>query len=145
MPTATISGAAILEAHRDEMINFMIDHGAGAMLAELSIDQLWERWSNALVKERRITRSYAEHCLSEALRFLHERRQLADTPPGPVADVGWHLMLHHDTRAYAAVCNALAGRYVHHLPSDIAGFNDFLTAKCNDTNDGGSTSKCVCS
>jgi hypothetical protein len=145
MPTTTINGANILSEYRDEMIQFMFSKGTNPVLAELSVDQLWERWTSALMKERKVGRDYAERCLTEALVFLQGRRTESGTAPGIVADIGWHLMLHHDTRAYAAVCEVLAGRYVHHLPNDVAGFNASSKDKCNDTNDGGSTSKCFCS
>jgi len=61
----------------------------------------------------------AERICDQALAFL---QVCADNPgrtfaPSPSVDAGWHAFLLH-THDYAAFCDAKAGRFIHHIPTD---------------------------
>lgn len=143
--TRPINGRDLLVQYQDEMIAFLVDElEVHPHEANLAITQLWDRYVKTLMNEIHVSHRYAEECIDAAIMRIYSRRkETIPTPPGPITDRGWHLMLHHDTRCYMAVCYVLAGRYVHHIPSDIQGLN--RPGKCNDTNDGGGSSNCVCS
>lgn len=72
------------------------------------------------------SRERAERSLDAAVTFLRECAA-TDEPlvPSPLADAGWHAMLLY-TREYAAFCNQLAGRFIHHVPDET---------KCHDCAD----------
>jgi len=40
--------------------------------------------------------------------------------PSPLVDIGWHTFLLY-TRDYAAFCQRVAGRFIHHVPDDASG------------------------
>lgn len=72
--------------------------------------------AEVLMEKGRLTADKAQTLVQEYRRFL----QLAATGPGPVVpspllDQVWHLHL-TDTRAYAAMCEAVFGRFIHHTP-----------------------------
>lgn len=137
------TGRDMLGSYADSMIAFMATvMGVLEFEAELAVSQLWDRWISAYADRYPLSGpDDAERDLTAAMEFL-KNSEPGDSP-GPVADRGWHLMMEHDTRCLAALYDAMYGHYRHHVPNDVIGIEK--NGKCNDTNDGGSTSKCVCS
>lgn len=58
----------------------------------------------------------AERIVEQALAYL-ATAATATQPigPAPLVDIGWHTFLLH-TRDYAAFCDRIAGRFIHHEP-----------------------------
>jgi hypothetical protein len=88
-------------------------------------DQLWARLVNRIHKDNdTIGLPMAEHILDQAIGFL---KLCAAEPagrysPSPLIDIGWHTFLLY-TREYARFCERVAGRFIHHEPSDIPGID----------------------
>lgn len=57
--------------------------------------------------------------MDQALAFLKACADNRGVPlsPGWHVDVGWHAFLLH-TREYAEFCHQIAGRFIHHVPTD---------------------------
>lgn len=85
-------------------------------------EQLWERLVNRLVKDEDMERILAERVMNEALGFLQLCALEPDSAhsPSETVDPGWHTFLVY-TRDYAAFCDRIAGRFIHHNPTDIPG------------------------
>jgi hypothetical protein len=78
--------------------------------------------------DRLVARIRAEHpelapdmparILDQALAFLGACA-VTTTPIGPseLVDIGWHTFILY-TREYAAFCEQIAGRFIHHVPDD---------------------------
>jgi hypothetical protein len=87
---------------------------------ELVDDVLWGRLTRRIVHDHQgLYLPAAEGVMNEALGFL---RLLAQEPGegyvlSPRVGVGWHVFILH-TREYAAFCEGLAGRFLHHAPRD---------------------------
>jgi hypothetical protein len=72
-----------------------------------------------IVKEQAIDRFLSERIVNQTLAFL---KLVAENPgqcyaPSPAVDIGWHAFLLH-TRQYADFCDAIAGRFIHHEPTE---------------------------
>ena len=83
---------------------------------------LWERLASRIVREHDVDRSYADRILDQTVSFL---RLCADADgiayaPSEKVDIGWHTFILH-TRDYAAFCDHIAGRFIHHVPTDSEG------------------------
>jgi len=73
----------------------------------------------------RITDDHPEHAehaadiMSQALAFLTAcgSNPGAGLSPSKLVDVGWHVFLAY-TREYAAFCDLVADRFIHHMPTD---------------------------
>ncbi|RPF20784.1 glycine-rich domain-containing protein [Myceligenerans xiligouense] len=61
----------------------------------------------------------AERIVDQALAFLATSARHAGRPlsPSPLVDHGWHEFILH-TRDYATFCDRVAGRFLHHVPTD---------------------------
>ncbi|NRQ32082.1 hypothetical protein HII36_09555 [Nonomuraea sp. NN258] len=70
----------------------------------------------------------AERIMDQALGFLYTcaLNPGAALTPSPQVDLGWHQFILH-TRDYAAFCEAVAGRFIHHTP-DEPGTGDHAAA-----------------
>lgn len=84
-------------------------------------DELWDRLVNRVVQDEAMERPLAERIVNETLRFL---RLAAEHPaggfsPSPLVDIGWHTFILY-TREYAAFCDRIAARFIHHSPKDGA-------------------------
>ncbi|NGY63926.1 hypothetical protein G7043_33900 [Lentzea sp. NEAU-D13] len=64
-------------------------------------------------------RSLAERVVDQALAFLKACADNRGVPLSPSwhVDVGWHAFLLY-TREYAEFCHQVAGRFIHHVPTD---------------------------
>jgi len=91
----------------------------GFLYRDLVSDKLWERLVGRVVKDEGVERLVAEQIVDAGLGFV---KLIADHPghsfaPSPMVDIGWHTLILY-TRHYAALCQQLAGRFIHHEPND---------------------------
>ncbi len=91
----------------------------GFLYRNLVDDVLWERLVGRVIKDESLERAEAERIMDAGLGFV---KLCAEHPgnsfaPTPLADIGWHTLILY-TRHYAALCQKLAGRFVHHEPND---------------------------
>ncbi|WP_424188608.1 glycine-rich domain-containing protein [Actinokineospora sp. G85] len=95
-------------------------------------DELHARLAARIVEDHGHSPALADRILDQALAFLAACAANAERPlaPSELVDVGWHTFILH-TREYAAFCERLAGRFIHHVPtgeSDLAGHGDLARA-----------------
>lgn len=90
--------------------------------------------------ERRIAADHPElapgmpaRILDQALAFL-AACATTTRPIGPsdLVDIGWHTFILY-TREYAAFCDRIAGRFIHHEPDDAPGGEGPTVPKCVQT------------
>jgi hypothetical protein len=117
----TLAGRRVLIYHHDAMVAHMeqlpgVDHRE----AELAISQWWDRCVNRLAAERGFPQDRAEFVMDRGVQFLYRTRDDSHCVPTPAEDDGWHGMLGY-TAEYAALCDAIAGRFLHHRPNDVIG------------------------
>ncbi|WP_204251296.1 glycine-rich domain-containing protein [Mycobacteroides abscessus] len=91
---------------------------------DLVDEDLWSRITRRISKEEEVTPELAERIFDQALAFL---ALCAKAPgsgvhysPSATVDIGWHTFILY-TREYLNFCNGIAGRFIHHEPSDIPG------------------------
>ncbi|MYW96034.1 hypothetical protein G3I59_36875 [Amycolatopsis rubida] len=81
-------------------------------------EELFDRLVNRIAKEHGKPRELAARIMDQALAFLaacaHATEPLS---PSETVDIGWHTFILY-TREYAAFCDRIAGRFMHHEPSD---------------------------
>ncbi|MDB4873194.1 MAG: hypothetical protein JWL97_4198 [Gemmatimonadales bacterium] len=75
-----------------------------------------------IVKDEQVDQQYAERIMVQALAFLKAcalspGRSLA---PSEAIDPAWHVFILH-TSEYAAFCQHIAGRFIHHRPDRLSG------------------------
>jgi hypothetical protein len=82
---------------------------------------LFDRLVQRIVTDDKLERDMAERIVDQTLAFLSAcaTNTGAALAPSELVDVGWHVFLLH-TRDYAAFCDRIAGRFIHHLPTDPA-------------------------
>ncbi|HET6747346.1 MAG TPA: hypothetical protein VFH06_04545 [Candidatus Saccharimonadales bacterium] len=85
-------------------------------------EQLWSRLVARIVKDESMELSLAERIMDQALAFLAlcAREPQGRYSPSEFVDVGWHTFILY-TKAYADFCQKVAGRFIHHNPSDVPG------------------------
>src|SRR4051794_4701766 len=91
--------------------------------ADMIKSEMFDRLVTRIVEDERLERRNAERVMRQTLVFL---KACADNPttllsPTKAVDVGWHTFVLH-TADYAAFCDRIAGRFIHHNPictSDI--------------------------
>lgn len=85
-------------------------------------DQLWKRLVNRIAHDEGMEHSLAERVMNEALGFLQLCAKEPDGKysPSVVVDIGWHTFILY-TREYAGFCERVAGRFLHHEPTDVPG------------------------
>jgi hypothetical protein len=64
----------------------------------------------------------ADQIMEQAIAFLAAcaARPGLGLAPSEAVDIGWHTFILY-TREYAAFCERVAGRFIHHAPNDIPG------------------------
>ncbi|WP_027930098.1 glycine-rich domain-containing protein [Amycolatopsis thermoflava] len=79
---------------------------------------LFEQLVNRIVAEHDLERGVAERIMEQALAFLAACARNTGDPlaPSELVDIGWHTFVLH-TRDYAAFCERIAGRFLHHVPT----------------------------
>jgi hypothetical protein len=82
-------------------------------------DDLFRRLTDRIVQAEGFDRDLAERILDQALAFLLAcaANDSAPLAPSELVDIGWHTFL-LDTSEYAAFCDRVAGRFLHHVPTD---------------------------
>lgn len=88
-------------------------------------DVTWSRLVKRIVVDEELEQDVAEKIMNEALGFL---KLVAENPgngfsPAPLVDIGWHTFILY-TREYAAFCEKIAGRFIHHMPTDNPDLED---------------------
>ena len=90
--------------------------------APLVDEQLFGRLVTRIVNDEEMERPLATRVMNEALGFLalcavepEEKHS-----PSETVDVGWHTFLMY-TREYADFSERVAGRFLHHEPTDVPG------------------------
>ena len=80
---------------------------------------LFERLASRIVGEHDVERGLAERTMDQALAFLAACARNTGSPlaPSDLVDIGWHTFVLH-TRDYAAFCERIAGRFLHHVPTE---------------------------
>ena len=86
---------------------------------ELVTPELFHRLVTRVAEEHDHDLLMAGRVVDQALAFLgtsanHEGRPLS---PSEIVDPGWHEFILH-TVDYAAFCDQVAGRFLHHVPTD---------------------------
>lgn len=81
-------------------------------------EPLFDRLVTRVVADEEVSAEYAGRIVDQALAFLGTCA-VADVPlsPSEAVDPGWHAFVLH-TREYAAFCELVAGRFIHHIPTD---------------------------
>lgn len=86
-------------------------------------DQLWARLTKRIVKDEGIEPALAERIMDQALGFLllcGQNTSSKSYSPSKQVDIGWHTFILY-TREYQQFCKRVAGRFIHHEPSDVPG------------------------
>ncbi|WP_433177728.1 glycine-rich domain-containing protein [Actinoallomurus sp. CA-150999] len=89
------------------------------MPQELVSPALFDRLVRRIVKDEHIDQPTAERIMAQALGFLQAcaLNPGAGLSPSPMVDIGWHTFVLY-TREYADFCQRVAGRFIHHTPTD---------------------------
>jgi hypothetical protein len=112
----------LLTTHRDAMVDHLVQRiGIEPGRAAAMIDQLEARLVRRVVKDYAhlsIDGALARRILNDALGFLAFAAGHPGHGPAPMPDLGWHTFMTYSPE-YSAFCDAIAGRYLHHFPSDV--------------------------
>jgi len=85
---------------------------------DLISDGLFARLTKRIVSDDGGDLSTAERVVDQALAYLATcARTTEPLSPSRMVDLGWHTFILY-TREYAAFCQRVAGRFIHHVPSD---------------------------
>ncbi|HEY3480772.1 MAG TPA: hypothetical protein VGL02_17900 [Streptomyces sp.] len=81
-------------------------------------DDLFRRLTDRIIQAEGFDRDLAERIMDQALAFLVACAANVGDPlaPSELVDIGWHTFL-LDTCEYAAFCDRVAGRFIHHVPN----------------------------
>ena len=84
-------------------------------------EELFDRLVRRIVADGGIDRRLAERIMDQALAFLSACAANTGVPlsPSEAVDLGWHTFILH-TKDYAQFCHRVAGRFIHHVPTDEA-------------------------
>ncbi|HJP79570.1 MAG TPA: hypothetical protein VJ914_35190 [Pseudonocardiaceae bacterium] len=80
---------------------------------------LFDRLVRRIAKDDNLPTELAERITDQALAFLGACARDHDEPlaPSDLVDIGWHTFVLY-TRDYADFCRQIAGRFLHHTPTD---------------------------
>ena len=80
---------------------------------------LFDRLAARITADHGFDPALSERVMDQALVFLKACADRPGTPLSPswLVDVGWHTFLLY-TRDYAEFCERVAGRFIHHVPTD---------------------------
>jgi hypothetical protein len=104
-------------SERSAAMTIMMEIHRTADSASMIKSELFDRLVSRIVEDEGLERGYAERVMRQTLVFL---RACADNPttllsPTNAVDIGWHTFVLH-TADYAAFCEKMAGRFIHHNP-----------------------------
>jgi hypothetical protein len=82
-------------------------------------ESLFERFVSRIMTDHAFDHDRASKIMSNALAFLATcgTNRSAQLSPSETVDIGWHTAILY-TREYAAICDMLAGGFIHHVPDD---------------------------
>lgn len=85
-------------------------------------DPVFQRLAGRLAKDHGLDTAYAARIVDQTGAFLKACADNPDTAlsPSMAVDLGWHAFILH-TADYAAFCQTIAGRFIHHQPTDEEG------------------------
>ena len=80
---------------------------------------LFDRLVRRIVTDDDLPADLAERIIDQTLAFLGACAREHDEPlaPSELVDIGWHAFVLH-TKDYTAFCERVAGRYLHHTPTE---------------------------
>jgi hypothetical protein len=80
---------------------------------------LFDQLASRIVADEKLNRDLAERIVDQALAFLSACATNTGAPlaPSELVDIGWHTFILH-TRDYGTFCERIAGRFLHHVPTD---------------------------
>jgi len=80
---------------------------------------LHQRLVHRIVVEEKMSEDLAMRIMDQALAFLGAcaREHAVTLAPSELVDIGWHIFILH-TSEYAAFCQRIAGRFLHHVPTE---------------------------
>lgn len=86
---------------------------------DLITPALFNRLVARIVKDEQLDQALAERIMTQALAFLKAcaLNPGAGLSPSRMVDIGWHTFILY-TREYAHFCQQVAGRFIHHSPTD---------------------------
>lgn len=86
---------------------------------ELVSAPLFARLTRRVMADHGMDQTAAEQIMDQALAFLQAcaLNPAAGLAPSPEVDKGWHAFILH-TADYAGFCQRVAGRFIHHLPTE---------------------------
>jgi hypothetical protein len=92
---------------------------------DLITPRMFTRLTGRIMADSSLDRHTAERILEQTLAFLAAcaRNPGARLAPSRDVDKGWHAFLLF-TADYAEFCDRVAGRFIHHLPTDPGEQND---------------------
>jgi hypothetical protein len=86
--------------------------------------ELHRRLVRRIVVDEKISEDLANRIMDQTLAFLGTcaREHAEPMAPSELVDIGWHTFILH-TREYAAFCQGVAGRFLHHVPTEDSDAN----------------------
>ncbi|HEV3355458.1 MAG TPA: hypothetical protein VG247_01625 [Pseudonocardiaceae bacterium] len=80
---------------------------------------LFDRLARRIAKDANLPTELADRILDQALAFLGACARDHDEllAPTELVDIGWHTFVLY-THDYAEFCRQIAGRFIHHTPTD---------------------------
>lgn len=86
--------------------------------SDLIPGELFDRLVSRIVRDEKVNHELATRITDQALAFLGACASARETlAPSAMVDIGWHTFILY-TREYSAFCNRVAGRFIHHDPTD---------------------------
>lgn len=82
-------------------------------------EPLFARLVERIITEEELDQGLAQRIMDQALAFLGACGHNRGDPlaPSELVDIGWHAFILH-THDYAAFCDQVAGRFLHHIPTE---------------------------
>jgi hypothetical protein len=92
--------------------------------SELVSSRLFERLTRRVMAEHAMGQEAAERVVDQTIAFLLACALNPDAGLAPSAEVdkGWHAFILH-TADYAEFCQRVAGRFIHHRPTELGDEN----------------------
>jgi hypothetical protein len=87
--------------------------------SSLIAPDLFDRLVHRIAKDGNLPTELTERIMDQALAFLGACARDHHEPlaPSELVDIGWHAFVLY-TRDYADFCHQVAGRFIHHTPTD---------------------------
>lgn len=98
--------------------SFTVGGGQDCRLLDREVQ---DRLVTSLMHQKQMDRSLAERVMNEVVGFLSLVASSTDGEaysPSRIVDMGWHAFILY-TREYGAFCEKVAGRFIHHVPTDV--------------------------